>query len=158
MPASDIALYDGYFNVSPECWSVFTEVIAKDYSDAEVFGQVHQLTVDAYAVQHAGGPHPDKSVDVHLSGLYLVLVRGFRPPDVAPQLKRLIAEVEAWPHFPPPAERGSMTVWDVALADSREEHFEKVREWSGQAWEAWSAHHDGVEAFVARHLWPRERS
>ena len=52
-----------------------------------VFGQVHQLTVDAYAVQHAGGAHPDKSVGVHLCGLHLVLVQENAPPSVPPLLQ-----------------------------------------------------------------------
>jgi hypothetical protein len=65
------ATYDGYFNCSPECWSIFTEVIGREFSNAVLFGQVHHLTVEAYAVQHAGGSHPDKSVDIHLAGLYL---------------------------------------------------------------------------------------
>src|SRR5690242_9965062 len=58
----------GYYNVSDECWDLYTEVLGTEYSNAFLFGQVHQLTVDSYAVQHAGGPHPDKSVGVHLSG------------------------------------------------------------------------------------------
>jgi len=72
MPDSDTAIYYGYFNASPECWMVFTEVLEAEFSNAVLFGQVHRLTVDAYAVQHAGGPHPDKSIAVHLSGLHLM--------------------------------------------------------------------------------------
>ena len=65
--------YDRKFYASAECWSVFEEVLAAEFQSAVLFGQVHQLTVDTYAVQHAGGHHPDKSVCVHLVGLHLVL-------------------------------------------------------------------------------------
>jgi Family of unknown function (DUF5946) len=82
MPASKNASYRSYYQTNAECWDLYTEVLAAEYSNAFLFGQVHQLTVDSYAVQHAGEPHPDKSVDVHLSGLYLGLVKGIRSPIV----------------------------------------------------------------------------
>ena len=56
---------DSYYNASPECWAVYTEGLGAEYSHAVIFGQVHQWTVDTYAVQHAGGSHPDKSIDIH---------------------------------------------------------------------------------------------
>ena len=46
-------VYECNFNSSPECWSVFEEVLAAEFQNAVLFGQVHQLTVDTYAVQHA---------------------------------------------------------------------------------------------------------
>ena len=76
MPARTSATKRGYYNTSDECWDLYTEVLGSEYSNAVLFGQVHQLTVDAYATQHAGGPHPDKSVAVHLLGLYLAFERG----------------------------------------------------------------------------------
>src|SRR5438270_13877471 len=79
MPAGSAIRYDGYFNSSDECWSVFTEVIGREFSNAVLFGQVHHLTVEAYAVQHPGGAHPDKSIDIHLAGLYLMLERNIAP-------------------------------------------------------------------------------
>ena len=83
------ATNDTDYNASPECWSVYTEVLGAEYSHAEIFGQVHQLTVDAYAVQHAGGSHPDKSIAIHLTGLHLTKVRGIKPPNVPPMLQRI---------------------------------------------------------------------
>src|SRR4029079_6477186 len=79
----------GYYHVSDECWGLSTGVLGTEYSDAVLFGQVHQLTVDSYAVQHAGGPHPDKSLNVHLFGLYLALEQGIRSPYIPPLLQRL---------------------------------------------------------------------
>ncbi len=79
MPERIGASYDGSYNTSPECWEIFTEILGKEFGDAVLFGQVHQLTVDTYAAQHAGGGHRDKSVIIHLGGLHLVLDRGLRP-------------------------------------------------------------------------------
>ena len=152
MPASDAIVYRGYFNASPACWGVFTEVVGTELSNAFLLGQVHQLTVDAYAVQHAGGLHPDKSVAVHLTGLYLVQVRGHRPTNVPRLLQQLVAAVSVWPHFVPPGVTGPRTVFDVAMADSVGDHIAKVEAWARQVWEAWAEHHSQVADFVDEHL------
>ena len=149
MPLSE-RVYDRKFHASPECWSVFEEVLAAEFQDAVLFGQVHQMTVDAYAVQHAGGDHPDKSVCVHLVGLHLVLERGVAPVDV-PRLLRRLADRTSWPHLDPPERRAGLTVCDVALADSPQMHALLVRDWAAQVWRAWSAHHD-VAHDLAKHL------
>jgi hypothetical protein len=144
MPHRDAAGYHGYYNASPECWLVYTEVLANEYSNAVLFGQVHQLTVDSYAVQHAGGPHPDKSVDIHLCGLHLVLVEGMKPVTVPPVLQRIASAVDAWPHFVPPPQIASITVFDVALAKTMSDHIETVKRWARLVWDAWSEHHAAV--------------
>lgn len=143
----------GYYNASPECWSLYTEVLGAEYSNAVLFGQVHQLTVDAYAVQHAGGPHPDKSVDIHLAGLHLSIVRGIRSPYVPPLLQRIASGNTDWPHFAPPGAEWTMTVFDVAIAAGEfEAHMAAVRAWSAAVWRAWSPHHAAIAAFVEQHL------
>jgi len=143
MPQSD-RLYGGGFNCSPECWSVFEEVLAAEFQDAVLFGRAHQTTVDAYAAQHPGARHRDKSIAVHLVGLHLVLERGLAPPDVPRRLQRLSGAVEAWPHFAPPEDLGPLTVIDVATAGSRQDHVSRVRAWAEQVWSAWRPHHAAV--------------
>ncbi|HSE42037.1 MAG TPA: DUF5946 family protein [Acidobacteriota bacterium] len=152
MPKRPSSLYDGYFNTSPECWAVFTEVLEAEYSNAFLFGRVHQLSVDTYAVQHAGGSHPDKSIDVHLCGLYLVLQKQMQPTSVHPFLRELVARVQQWPHFSPPHLKTAITVFDVAMASNTEEHIQKVREWADVVWRAWSEYHFEIETFVSNHL------
>jgi hypothetical protein len=137
-------VYGGYYHASPECWSVYGEVLAAEYQNALLFGQVHQLAVDAYAAQHAGGPHPDKSVCIHLVGLHLVLERNVAPPDVPSCLRRLASAVTVWPHLPPPEERGPLTVFDVAAAESPQQHASRARAWAEQLWRVWSPHHEAV--------------
>jgi uncharacterized protein DUF5946 len=152
LPIREGTTYDKYFNASPECWALYTEILGAEFGNAALFGQVHMLTVDAYAVQHAGGRHPDKSIAVHLSGLHLTQEREVRPTSVPPLLQRLVAAVEAWPHFEPPAGRGTITVWDVALSGTPEDHAKNVRAWAGSVWKAWSEHHGAIAMFVSRHL------
>ena len=127
-------------------------MLGSEFGNAILFGGVHQLTVDTYAVQHAGGPHPDKSIAIHLCGLHLVLERGVAPTSVPRLHQRLADAVQAWPHFPPPADRGRLTVLDVALADSVGAHIQMVREWARVVWGAWSPYHAEVADLVSGHL------
>lgn len=143
--------YDRKFNASAECWSLFEEVIGREYENAVLFGQVHQITVDTYAVQHAGGDHPDKSVCIHLVGLCLVHERGLKPTEVPPRLQRLAAR-GSWPHLEPPVARTALTIFDVALADPPLDHAARVREWSAQVWEAWSPHHAVARSLAGESL------
>ncbi len=39
MPVSDSASYEGYYNTSPECWSVYTEVLGSEFSNAFCSGR-----------------------------------------------------------------------------------------------------------------------
>lgn len=149
MPAGD-RVYDGGYHASPECWSVFGEVLATEFQNAVLFGQIHQLTVDTYAVQHAGGEHRDKSVCVHLVGLHLVFERAVAPVEVPRHLQRLADAVTAWPHLSPPTDRGPLTVFDVAMAESMREHASRVREWATQLWSVWSQHHPAVAELAER--------
>jgi len=146
MPLSE-RNYDQKFHASAECWSLFEEILAAEFQNPLLFGQVHQLTVDTYAVQHAGGQHPDKSVCIHLAGLCLMLESGVAPVGVPPLLQRL-ANRTIWPHLDPPEERASLTVYDVALADSLQTHALRVREWAEQVWQAWSPHHGVVRELI----------
>ena len=151
MPASDAPHYDGYYNTSDECWSVYTEVLGYEFGNAVAFGHTHQLTVDAYAVQHAGASHPDKSVDVHLAGLHAVLDLAM-PQAVISRLRQEIASsVLVWPHFQPPTVAGKMTIFDVALAGSLMEHIRRVHAWAVQVWRSWSDHHPAIARLVQEH-------
>jgi hypothetical protein len=48
-------LYEGHFNTTPECWSLFTEVVQGRQNGNVLLGRhTHQSTIDAYAAQHAG--------------------------------------------------------------------------------------------------------
>ena len=53
-------------------------MIAREYSEPAL-GDIHRLTVDAYAAQHPGRPSPQsmKSVGVHLIRLCLAVEQGF---------------------------------------------------------------------------------
>src|SRR4051794_7979712 len=68
-----------YVVALPGCWRLFGDVTARAFG-ADGGGAAHQLTVDAYMVQHPGNAATDRrqrqSVAVHLCSLYLQLVAG----------------------------------------------------------------------------------
>lgn len=152
MPENKAITYDGYYDVSPECWSVYTEVLAAEFSNMVLFGQVHQLTVDTYAVQHAGGFHKAKSVLVHLTGLHLVHEKRIRVSHVSKYLQKLTRKIEKLPVFIPPVDRGELTVLDIAMAGDQIEHSSLVKEWSLQLWQSWSHVHPDIELIVKKHI------
>ena len=146
MPPDPRVFYDGYYKTSPECWSVFTEVMAAEFENAVLFGQLHQLTVDAYAVQHAGGDHPAKSVAIHLSGLYLVFERGLRAWQVAPLLQNIARQTSLWPQFRLPPKRSPTTILSVAMACDGLAHAERARDWARQVWRDWDMYIEDLAA------------
>ncbi len=154
MPYSETVVYEGYYFTSPECWSVYTEVLAAEFSNVILFGQVHQLTVDAYALQHAGGEHKAKSICVHLVGLHLLLEKGVPSPLVAPCLRRLAERIDragSWPVYEPPEKRGEFTIFDVAMARTPSDHAEVVRTWGREVWASWADVHGAIADLVVAH-------
>lgn len=137
LPSQDLH-YDGYFNASPECWSLFGELLAQWVGGA-VGARV--MPVDVYAVQHAGGLHPDKSVDIHLVGLHLCLDQGLPAGRVPPLHRRLADQITDWPHLPPPPPVTDMTVADVLIS---EQPAEALNAWAEKVWDSWSDHHAAV--------------
>ncbi|MGI8574907.1 MAG: DUF5946 family protein [Egibacteraceae bacterium] len=81
-----------YIPSSPECWAVYGEVLAREYSDPAIFAGAHELSVDTYAVQHAAGD-PASSLTTHLVGLHLSLERGMAHDRIAPLRVRF-----SWEH------------------------------------------------------------
>ena len=148
MPRNANAVYEGYYHCSAECWSVYADVLGFEFANAVVFRQVHQLTVDTYAVQHAGGGHPDKSIAVHLAGLHAAFDLNMPSIQIPRLLQRLAECVDVWPHFPPPDSTGPVNALAVALACSPQVHVERVRKWSRMVWIAWSFYHRDIAAFV----------
>jgi len=152
MPENKALTYDGYYTVSPECWSVYTEVLEAEYSNMILFGQIHQLTVDTYAVQHAGGIHKAKSVMVHLAGLYLVYEMGIKPSQVSKLHQRMAHKMKIYPEFTPPEETGKITVFDIAMASDQVEHADLVEKWSKQLWNVWSHVHQDIDFLVQKYI------
>ena len=141
-----------YLGASPACWAVYGEVLAREYGDPAYF-RIHQLTVDAYAVQHPGAPERRtiQSVALHLITLCLVVERD-ADPTAGPNLHRRLAGRAAFHWLDPPEPRGRLTVADVRRADSAAEHASVVEAWARDVWAAWEPHHGTVRGWIEHGL------
>lgn len=111
----------------------------------DLMRESHQFTVDAYAVQHPGGVHPDKSIDIHLVTLMLGLEGEI---DLSAIRQRMADAVAEWPHFIPPATLGPVTVLDVAAVAGSAEHAATSASWAESVWAAWSEQHDAIRRWA----------
>ena len=141
-----------YMESSHGCWSVYGEVLAREYSEPALMA-VHRLTSDTYAVQHPGRPsrQSTQSVCGHLLRLCLVLELGAHP-SYTTRVLRAVLEGKAEPPFfwlEPPRSLGEITVADVRASASAAEHDRKVRAWAECVWSAWADHHAVVRGWAA---------
>jgi hypothetical protein len=139
-----------YIGALPGCGAIFGEVTEREYGDYR-YARVHQLTVDAYCVQHPGIPSPQtiQSVAVHLIGLYLQLEHGLRPERVTAARQRAASGKRRFVWLEPPASLEEITVSYARDSQDPAEHEERVREWARSAWEAWLPHHETVRRWAA---------
>lgn len=143
-----------YIGASSACWASFGQLLAREFGDI-TYGRVHRHTVDAYAVQHPGtdGRRERQSVDLHLIGLAHWLEHDLGLPELNRVTQRLASSRRDWPWLAPPNPATyRVTVLDVLLATSGEEHVTLVRTWAETVWDAWSAHHDVVRRWAAEAL------
>jgi Family of unknown function (DUF5946) len=159
LPASGLPADPGR-NASPECWQLYGEVQGYELRHLELVRDLHQLSVDTYAAQHAphdaGGDRPPIGVAYALVGLHLALDRGVPGVEVRAAHQRMGRPDPSWPRLPAPASTGSMTVLDVATAgamvDSPSGHAGAVRAWAADVWQAWTPQHAAVTALAGRLL------
>jgi len=124
-------------------------LLTREYSD-RAYARFHRLSVDAYAVQHPGSPSSEAihSVAVHLCRLCMIFEGGLsieRANEVMVALHKVERKFR-W--LEPPRSRGEVTVADVLVAQSVDEHLQCVERWARSSWEAWSAHHATIRAWL----------
>lgn len=138
-----------YMESSPACWAAYGDILAREYSDIH-YAAVHQMTVDAYAVQHPGRPTPQsiQSVGLHLVSLCLVFEHGAETLQTRVILQRSNSFKRELVWLEPPPDRGRITVADVQQASTPEEHVGCVRKWADSAWKAWSLHHGTIRRWT----------
>lgn len=141
-----------YMRSSPGCWSVYGEILAREYSNPELL-RVHRLTVDTYAVQHPGGEDRQsiQSVGVHLVRLCLFLEHGLTAETANAAMLEAGKRKHAFTWLAPPAALGKLTAADIAQASTPRDHRAAVRAWAKCAWDAWSVHHATIRGWLPTH-------
>lgn len=138
-----------YIGASPACWATFGELLAREFENPS-YGRVHRHSVDVYAAQHPGN---DERRERQSVALHLIAICHWLEHDIGDiaRLNTLTQELanedRDWPWLTPP-ESYPMTVGDVLVARTGDEHARLVRRWAETTWEAWSAHHPTVRAWA----------
>ena len=139
--------------LSPGCWKLYCEdILVREYGEWE-YPPIHRLTVDAYWAQHPGRetPQTTQSVIVHLTSINLVVYEDVSCETATKKIGQLTKKYNddfSW--LEPPANRGDITVVDVAEARDLDEHTELVRDWARSVWQAWEKHHPTLEQWTKR--------
>jgi hypothetical protein len=137
-----------YIGASPACWALYGAVLARELGDP-AYARLHQLTVDAYAVQHPGVPERRsiQSVALHLITLCLVVEDGADPRS-GPRLHKRLAGRSSFEWLEPPSPNGRLTVADVLPAETPAEHERLVEAWARDVWAGWAPHHATVRSWI----------
>lgn len=127
---------------SAACYRVVGQLLARDYSDPDCYRRAHQMVVDAYAAQHAGGEPPGdpdcRAVPDDVVPVLRGRCRPCRGAEAAPADGRQPPGL-SW--LQPPPQQHLLTVAHALPARNAEEHERLVREWAAQVWRAWAPHH-----------------
>jgi hypothetical protein len=135
-------------NASPACWHLYGEVVGYELTHLAELGRLHQLTVDTYGAQHAGPSVPAIGTAFALIGLWLALEEGMGGIEVRSAHQYLAGHFSAWPTFVRPFGAAGLTVFDVASAESIEDHARLVGRWAADVWVGWRPAHDAVRRVV----------
>ncbi len=140
-----------YIGASPGCWSVYCDVLGREYGPLRN-PPWHRFTVDAYAAQHPGveSRRSVQSVTVHLLALHLLLDRGLEPGYVTRRLGSAVKISSEFHWLTPPSFARCPTVLDVAATVSPEDHERAVKRWASGVWRAWACHHAAVIDLASR--------
>jgi hypothetical protein len=141
---------------SEACHALYGEVAGFESQHIVELGRWHQLLVDVYAAQHAGERTPAIGTAFALIGLHLAIEEGWDGLAVRDAHQDLARRHGDWLAFTRPERRGDLTVLDLALAGTPEEHVERLRAWAADVWQAWTESHTAVAALTEEPL-PRNR-
>jgi hypothetical protein len=161
-PGCDVGLPANGWTIDPgigasaECWELLGDVQGFEMAHASLVGRCHQLTVDAYGAQHAGGDPRAIRTAYSLVGLHLALDRGLTGIQVREAHQRMGRPEATWPAFERPEAGARKTVADVAEAGLRpgsvEGHATAVTAWARAVWGSWSERHSAVAELAERLL------
>jgi len=139
-----------YMASTPGCWALFGRVLAREYENV-LYWRAHELTVDAYALQHPGTESRQtiNSINIHLASLYSYFVLDTAIDDLAKVKKRMSGKKVAYHWLQPPDDLSGMNVADIFAAFSPDEHFERVELWARFLFEKWEDQHKTTAGLLA---------
>lgn len=141
---------------SAACYDRFTALLARSYRDPGA-RRLHQLIVDAYVAQHAGGRsrREVQQVALCLMTLCLFCEDGCDPADGPALHQQMVRRRPPFRWLQPPSGHGPLTAADALAAQGPAEQERVLRRWAEQVWRSWAAHHATVREWTRLTLAPR---
>ena len=113
---------------------------------------IHQYIVDAFTAQQADEKTKPVALSFALVGLYLHIEMNYSGREVQKAHMRMAKNKKTWPAFDVPAEKGTVTVFDVLRAEAGKKRDQAIADWSRSVWNAWKASHGKVAELVKSEL------
>ena len=135
-----------YIGAVHNCWRVYSEILAKEFSDPEYF-KVHRITVDAYSAQHIGDQSDRRarqSANLHLIVLYLGFEKNLGVEKIRDFLKAATIVKRDWPAITQITNPNWLNVLDVVSAQTALNHHEIVKKWGQSVWDMYKDHHKNI--------------
>ncbi|GAB4216623.1 MAG: hypothetical protein OHK0012_19270 [Synechococcales cyanobacterium] len=142
-----------YVESTPGCWAAYSKLLAIEYENYPILGDVHRLTVDTYAAQHPGQPsrRSIQSVWSHLIALHFYLEQGFDGDKTRLQLKRFVDIGPELVWLQPPDFSGALNVNHILVAVDPQDHIRRVKEWGHSVYSCWcQVHLSEIERMIQR--------
>lgn len=132
-----------YIGANQGCWNLYTEVLAKQYSEFNYPEDTQRLTVDTYAIQHPGVPSKQsiQSVNIHLMSLYWVLIKKLNGKEATKMIANVLDNKPSFEWLEPPFINGNLTIADILNARTKEEHEQLVKKWAEDVFDCWYHQH-----------------
>jgi hypothetical protein len=136
------------------CFELFSELCALGYTNSQ-YGAVTFYGVDAHALQHPE-IHGKKNNAAHLLRLHWIFARGaYTQSGVVPTWWQQYLQRRDVPRLAPPTRRGTITVTEVAGAQSPQAYADLMQQWAHNVYDAWHMHHEWARRALARLLHER---
>jgi hypothetical protein len=138
------------YNASVECLGLFHRLSGIHFDEADP-AFIHQVAVDCYGAQHAGGPAKPIAAVFALVGLCLHLEHGFTGKQVQAAHTALGRTQKHWPALPAPTARFPVTVESVVACATASSRTVQLKVWAQATWEAWRGEQMWVRSIVRLH-------
>jgi hypothetical protein len=115
-------------------------------------GFIHQHAVDAITAQQADERTKPIALAFALIGLCLYIEKGFTGKQVQQVHQRLAARKRAWPTFPLPSSRGSITAADVLTQAPGPARDRAIQSWCAVVWAAYRDSHAPIAKLLPEYL------
>jgi hypothetical protein len=138
------------YNAATDCLALFHTLSGIHFDEADP-AFIHQVAVDCYGAQHAGGQAKPIAAVFSLVGLCLHLEHGFTGKQVQSAHTALARAGKNWPLLPVPAAPYPVKVDSVVGCTTPSERTVQLKIWAQATWDAWRSEQMWVRSIIRLH-------